>query len=118
MSAKHTIETYSKLADGANFYLTEAFSYINICLQSELRNSIFGELIAKIDHTDEDERLLKEYAESISDDIIENLKPTNIDVLSDKTINSFRNAWQKSKNDVDQIAHKFDKQHKITSIEK
>ncbi|MFC4687958.1 hypothetical protein ACFO4P_13515 [Epilithonimonas pallida] len=117
MSKKHDIETYSKLAEGAKFYLDESFSYINVCLESELRNLIFGELIEKINPTKDDEELVKKSSEFLSEDVIENLKSNEIEFLTKQTVESFIDAWKKSKIYSQKLNHKFNKQHKITSIE-
>ncbi|WBV59900.1 hypothetical protein PFY12_12705 [Chryseobacterium camelliae] len=117
MSNKHDIETYAKLAEGAAFYLTESFTYIHSCFNSELRNMIFGQLIEKIDPTKEDEELVKKSSEFVSDNIIENLKSKEIKFLTEQTIQSFKDAWKKSQIYSQKNNHKFNKNHQMTSIE-
>jgi hypothetical protein len=84
MKNNHDIETYSKLAEGANFYLNESFHYINKCMIDELAVFLFAKDIELINPTDNDRKIIGNL--NIPDNPIELLRSDINEVLTDETI--------------------------------
>lgn len=112
---KHDIETYTKLAEGAQFFLNESFNYIDQTLKSETASIIYSKLIDKIEPNEKDKAIFENT--DFTDDILELLQSEIGTVLSDETLESFTVAWQKALFISENYNHKFKLNHKIDSIE-
>jgi len=66
---KHDIETYTKLAEGAQFFLNESFNYIDQTLKSETASIIYSKLIDKIEPNEKDKAIIENT--DFTDDILE-----------------------------------------------
>lgn len=115
MSEKHDIETYSKLAEGATFFLDESFKYIHEALSSELSSELFSKMLIDIDATEED-REISENLE-IGNNPIELLQTQIDNPLSEKTLEKISNAWEQANRISENETQKFKLNHKVKSIE-
>lgn len=115
MDNKHNIETYSKLAEATNFFLNEAFHYLNEAFIEELAGLLFSKELEKIDPTDEDREIVNKL--NLPENHIE-LFQTNIpNTLTEETIEKMSIAWNKSQHLARIEKHKFSLNHTIKSIE-
>jgi len=115
MSDKHDIDTYSKLAEGATFFLDESFKYIHEALSSELASVLFGKMLNEIDATDQDRKIAKNL--EVGNDTIELLQSNIDNPLSDETLKNISVAWEKANIISQSETQKFKLNHKIESIE-
>lgn len=114
MSSGHDIDTYSKLAMGASYYLEEAFHHIHSALSFELAAFLFSVELDKIDPTKNDRELIEQL--DLSEDPVELLQQDIKDVLTENTTERIALAWQKSLKISRNLNHKFKKNHRIDSI--
>lgn len=114
MKNNHGIETYSKLAEGANFYLNESFHYINECMKDELAAFLFAKDLELIDPTDNDRKILGNL--KIPNNPVELLRSDLNDVLTDETIKAMSDSWIKSQALSITQNHKFELKHSVKSI--
>lgn len=112
---KHDIETYTKLAEGAQFFLNESFKYIDQTLKSETASIIYSQLLDKIEPNEKDKAIFENA--DFTDDTLELLQSEIGTVLSDETLKSFSAAWQNALLISERHSHKFKLNHKIDSIE-
>lgn len=113
MQEKHNIETYSKLADGANFFLEESFRYVNEALIDESAELIFSDLIKNIHPTKEDIEISKI---PLPEKAIDLLQAKDLNLLSDNTHWKIENEWLKAQ-EISRIQEKkFKYNHQINSI--
>lgn len=115
MKKNHDIDTYSKLAEGANFYLNESFHYINECMKAELALFLFAKDLESITPTDNDKKIVENL--HLPDNPIECLRSDICDVLTDETIEAMSNSWIKSQYLSKTQNHNFELKHTINSIE-
>lgn len=113
MQEKHDIETYSKLADGARFFLEESFRYVNEALIDESTDLIFSELVAEISPTEKDMELSKV---PMPERAIDFLQAQELELLSDETISKMDSAWIKAQSLSRTQKTKFKYSHTIDSI--
>jgi len=114
MQEKHDIETYSKLAEGATFFLNESFRYVNESLIDESAAKIFSKLIDKIEPSDKDRELLKT---PMPEKAIDLLQLKRLDVISEETIAKMSFEWHRAQNLARTQKAKFKYNHRINSIE-
>jgi hypothetical protein len=112
---KHDIETYTKLAEGAQFYLNESFKYIDQTLKSETASIVYSKLLDKIAPNEKDKEILEN--NEFADDTLELLQSEIGTVLSDETLESFSLAWKNALIISERYNHKFLLNHRIDSIE-
>jgi len=86
MSSKHNIDTYSKLAEGARFYLNESFHYINESLTDELAGIILSNELESVDINEKDKEISRNL--DLPSNPVELLQENITDVLSEETLNS------------------------------
>ena len=113
---KHDLETYTKLAEGAQFFLSESFKYIDETLKSETASIIYSQLIDKIEPNEKDRSII-ENTDYFTEDTLELLQSEIGTVLSDETLESFSAAWKNALLISERYNHKFKLNHKIDSIE-
>jgi hypothetical protein len=112
---KHDIETYNKLAEGAQFFLIESFKYIDQTLKSETASIVYSELLDKIEPNEKDRTIIENT--EFTDDTMKLLQSEIGTVLSDETIESLEVAWENALIISERYNHKFKLNHKIDSIE-
>ncbi len=115
MSKKHDINTYSKLATGASFFLEESFKYVNAALEYEFASILFSQLLDKIEPNEDDRKRIANL--DFPENTIELLQFDNQDVLSDETSKSILKAWRSAQIQAAKEKHKFAKSQRINSIE-
>lgn len=115
MNNKHDIDTYSKLAEAANFYLEESFRHINNALISELSGILFENKIEKINLTRKDHQIVSKI--EFTENPLHLLQTDFGDVLTDKTIQRLADAWHSAQLEAENQLHEFPKNHTINSIE-
>lgn len=115
MSHKHNIETYSKLAEGINFYLNESFHYLNESLIYESASIFFSEKIQKIDSTDSDRKLIENT--NLPESPVELLQSKTTELLTDETSQRLANEWIKAQEMARIEGYRFGLKHIINSIE-
>jgi hypothetical protein len=115
MEKKHDIETYSKLAEGAIFFLYESFRYINEALLYEFASIIFSEQIDSIEVSDDDRKIIANL--NLPEDPIGLLQADISDILTDETLKSMSMAWEQARILSKTKNHKFGMNHEINSIE-
>ena len=111
------VSTFSKLAEGANFFLNESFYYINKSMVDELTSIIFARKLDLIEPSKSDRELEKKV--TITSDTVELLQ-NDVDIpLTEETLNLISNAWQQSQIEADVLVnkkHNFKHKHIINSI--
>jgi hypothetical protein len=112
---KHDLETYTKLAEGAQFFLDESFKYIDETLKSETASLIYSKLLDKIEPNEEDKEIFQNT--DFTDNTIQLLQSEVGAVLSNDTLETFNIAWKKANILSERYSHKFKLNHKIDSIE-
>jgi hypothetical protein len=115
MANNHDIETYSKLGEGINFYLSESFHYLNEVLIYEYASIIFSKYIDKIDPTEVDRKLIENL--SLPDNPVELLQTDIIEAISDETASQMASSWENAQQKARLGQHSFGHQHEINSIE-
>ncbi len=115
MNNQHDLNTYSKLADGANFFLAESFKYIDIALEYELSEILFSKKLESVNPTEKDLSLFEKVR--ISDDNISVLQSKEENVISDETKKIIKDLWSKSQFEAENKSFKFGLNHNINSIE-
>ena len=115
MGEKHDLDTYSKLAEGATFFLDESFKYIHEALTSEFASVIFGKMLNEIDATEQDRKIANNL--EIGNDTIEILQSDIDNPLSEQTLKNISAAWEKANIISQSETQKFKLNHKIKSIE-
>lgn len=115
MSNKHDVDTYSKLALGATFYLEQSFGCIDSALSYEFASILFSKAIEKIDPTETDRKLFEKM--TLPESPFGLLQADFDDVLSDETAKKMSELWQLSQLHAQRNKHKFGLDHKIDSIE-
>lgn len=113
MQEKHDIETYSKLADGARFFLDESFRYVNEALIDESAALIFSRLVDEISPTEIDMEL---YTVPLPEKAIDLLQAQELELLSNETIANMDLEWFKAQTLSRTQKTKFKYSHKIDSI--
>lgn len=114
MQEKHTIQTYSKLAEGATFFLNESFRYAKEALIDESEAEIFSQLIHKIEPSEKDRELLKT---PMPEKAIDLLQLSRLEVISEETITKMNLEWDKARTLARTQKAKFKYNHRINSIE-
>lgn len=114
---KHSeyLSKFMKLAEAGEFYLRESFDYLHRCLESELAETLFKELLLLVEHSDEDDEIMK--GVEFSDDIIQTLSETPPEVLSNKTHSKIDYAWSTAQKLGNMLGHNFKKSTELDSIE-
>ncbi|NQV19314.1 MAG: hypothetical protein HQ534_12330 [Armatimonadetes bacterium] len=115
MKNKHDIETYFKLAEGANFFLDESFHYINESLSYEFASKLFSEKIESIEPSEEERKINAN--SNLPEDTIGLLQAEIPDVLQGETLNLMSKAWEQAQILSKTRNHKFGMNHEINSIE-
>ncbi len=115
MKQRHDINTYSKLAEGANFYLHESFHYINEALTTELASYIFSNQIEAINPTAKDRQIYENL--DLPHNPVELLQADIPDVLTEETIGALSTAWSNAQTLSKNKSHNFGHDHTIKSIE-
>lgn len=115
MNDKHDILTYCNLGEGANFYLSESFHYINVSLVNEYAGIIFSEKLEQIDPTSEDHKTLK--SAILPENPIDLLQQDLPEVLTNETTLKMSHVWEESQTLAQMGGYKFGKDHSINSIE-
>lgn len=115
MKKKHDINTFSKLAEGATFYMNESFHYINEALAYESASLIFSKEIESIDPSIDDKKIIDSL--SLPEDPIDLLQANIPDVLSENTLKSMSDAWTKAQVLSKTKGYKFGLNHVINSID-
>lgn len=115
MGDKHDIETYSKLAIGASFYLEQSFVCIDSALSYEFASILFSKAIEKIDPTKEDRKLFEKMV--LPESPVDVLQADFANAQSDETAKKMSDLWQLSQLHAQKNKHKFGLDHKIDSIE-
>lgn len=115
MSDKHDVDTYSKLASGATFYLKQSFGYIHSALSYEFATILFAEAIKKIDPSETDRKLFDRM--SLPDNPIGILQSDFDNVLSDETAKKMADVWHLSQLYSQKNKYKFGLDYKTDSIE-
>ncbi|HEY4785671.1 MAG TPA: hypothetical protein VIH57_06465 [Bacteroidales bacterium] len=115
MIDRHDINTYSKLALGAIFYLDESFKYINSALTSEFASILFSKELDSIEPSTEDREIINRL--NIPDHPIGILQSDLPDALTSDTLQLLSLAWDKAMIRSKRESYKFDLKHKISSIE-
>ncbi len=111
---KHDILTYSKLAEGAQFFLDQSFRGIHEALAYEYASELFGQRIASIEPTDEDRAISAQSKPPT--DAIGLLRDTTEDVLTSTTTSALSRAWQEAQNASWTGSYRFSKDHEVSSI--
>lgn len=114
MSRKHEIETYSKLGDGASFFLHESFYYLHKSFEYELAGMIFEEKLNSIEPSREDREMISRII--IPKDSIEYLRSDIPKVFTDKTAGIMFDSWQNSQLEAENGNFKFLLSHRIDSV--
>ncbi|WP_405326117.1 hypothetical protein [Leeuwenhoekiella sp. LLG6367-2.1] len=115
MNNKHDIDTYSKLALGASFYLEESFRCIYESLEYEFAAILFSQLLENIEPSVEDRKIFAKT--SLPNDAIGLLQSEIPDILSEPTTKMMSDAWKNAQLRSKTENHKFGLDHKIDSIE-
>ncbi|SHJ77596.1 hypothetical protein [Flavobacterium haoranii] len=105
---KHDVETYTKLAEGAKFFLDESFKYIDETLISESASLIYSKILDKIEPNEKDIEIFN--TTTFSDNTIELSQSEEGILLSEETQDAFIKAWQ----DANTLARKYVIKHQIT----
>lgn len=115
MENKHDIETYSKLAEAARFYLDESFHYVNEAISYEFASILVSEKLNEIDPTEQDQEIVANAI--ILEDPINLLRDNRCKVLTNETLQAISSAWEKAQIESRTKKHKFEKNHIINSID-
>ena len=113
MSNKHNIETYSRLESAANYFLNSSFISLQNAMQDELKGLIYLEEIMKIDVSEKDKMNFKEM--NIPNRPVELLRVEAS--ISGDLMNKFLKAGYVTDKRILEEHVKFNKEHKISSIE-
>jgi len=115
MSEKHDIETYSKLALGASFFLEESFMYLHRSLKNDFASILFSQSLDNLEPSEEDMNLFDKF--ELPDTHIGILQSEMPDMISNTTSEKMAKAWEQSRKKSETTKHKFKLDHQIESIE-
>jgi len=111
------VSTFSKLAEGADFFLSESFYYIEKSMIDELSSIIFAQKLDSIEPTKSDRELEKKI--TITSNTVELLQ-NDVDIpLTEETLNLISEAWQQAQIEAGMLVdqkHNFQHKHVINSI--
>ena len=115
MNSKHDITSFSQLASGANFYLNEAFHYINEALSDEYSGIILSNKLKEIEISDDDQKIIENL--SLPNDPVELLQADIPTPLTEDTLEKISQAWFEAQELSKIKNHKFGINHPIKSIQ-
>jgi len=117
MTKIEDVSTFSKLAEGADFFLSESFYYIEKSMIDELSSKIFAEKLDSIEPTESDRKLEKKI--TVTSDTVELLQ-NDVDIpLTDETLTLISEAWQQAQIEASMLVDQnfnFQHKHVINSI--
>ncbi|WP_269235831.1 hypothetical protein [Flavobacterium flavigenum] len=114
MSNKHDIETYSRLERAADYFLHCSFTSLQNAMRDELKGLIYLEEIMKIDVSEKDKMNFKKA--KLPTNPVELLQSGNLNISGD-LMNKFLHAGYVTEKRLLEEHVKFNKEHKIGSIE-
>lgn len=114
MSNKHNIETYSRLESAANYFLSSSFISLQNAMKDESKGLFYLEEIMKIDVSEKDKMNFKEI--ELPTNPVELLQFGGVSISGD-LMNKFLHAGNITEKRILEENIKFNKEHKIGSIE-
>lgn len=109
-----TLWKVHKLVEAAEFYLEEAFHYLNMCLETNLTGFIFSKLLSKIEINKEDDEVFK--STTFSEDPLDIFRKEHR-ILTNKTHDKIEHAWESAKKISSLSNFDFDKNEIIDSVD-
>jgi hypothetical protein len=109
------IEDFGRLSEASAFYLYESFRYANALMEHLLAGELFGELLQKVDPTDEDRAIIANA--NIPGDPIELMRDSGSNLLSSGTFANMALAWGVAQKIATGNSFSFDTKTKCTGVD-